>query len=186
MSLRDEDSLCVVVGWTNMEVSNWLSCIRMILFISALEITPCLLFVVYWFSPVQTFFCNPLYCVDHQAPLTVGFSRQECWSGLPFPSPGYLPHPEILPTSPALPGGFFTTEPGGKPIACLYYLEKYKHKHLPRLYTNTRYLLSCHFDLSEQWDSSLGVYLGHSQWKGYSGFLTELYNKTKHSFLTKW
>ena len=114
-----------------MEVSNWLSCIRMILFISALEITPCLLFVVYWFSPVQTFFCNPLYCVDHQAPLTVGFSRQECWSGLPFPSPGYLPHPEILPTSPALPGGFFTTEPGGKPIACLYYLEKYKHKHLP-------------------------------------------------------
>ena len=46
----------------------------------------------------------------------MGFSRQEYWSGLPFPSPGDLPDPGIEPMSPALAGGFFTTEPLGKPI----------------------------------------------------------------------
>ena len=54
----------------------------------------------------------------HQAPVSMGFSRQEHWCGLPFPSPGNLPSPEIRPTSPvspALAGGFFTTEPRGKP-----------------------------------------------------------------------
>ena len=48
----------------------------------------------------------------HQTPLSMGFSRQEYWSGLPFPSPGDLPNPGIEPTSltsPALVGGFFTT-----------------------------------------------------------------------------
>jgi hypothetical protein len=44
----------------------------------------------------------------------MGFSRQEYYSGLPFPSPSYLPNPEVKPTSPALAGGFFTTEPLGK------------------------------------------------------------------------
>ena len=46
----------------------------------------------------------------------MGFSRQEYWSGLPFPSPGdhFLPNWGIKPTSPALAGGFFTTEPPGK------------------------------------------------------------------------
>ena len=42
-----------------------------------------------------------------QAPLSVGFSRPECWSGLPVPPPGDLPDPEIKPASPALAGGFF-------------------------------------------------------------------------------
>jgi len=42
------------------------------------------------------------------------FPRQEYWSGLPFLSPGDLPHPEIKLTSPALAGGFFTAEPLGK------------------------------------------------------------------------
>ena len=50
-----------------------------------------------------------------QAPLSMGFPRQEYWSGLPFPSPGHLPDPGIKPASPALAGGFFTTEPTGKP-----------------------------------------------------------------------
>jgi len=40
----------------------------------------------------------------------MGLSRQEYWSGLPFPSPGDLPNPGIEPMSPALAGGFFTTE----------------------------------------------------------------------------
>ena len=44
------------------------------------------------------------------------FSRQEYWSGLPFPSPEDLPDPVIKPVSPALVGRFFTTEPPGKPI----------------------------------------------------------------------
>ena len=51
----------------------------------------------------------------HQAPLSMGFSRQEYWSGLPFPPPGNLPNPGIKPTSPALAGGCFTTELPGKP-----------------------------------------------------------------------
>ena len=50
--------------------------------------------------------------VDRQVPLSMGFSRQEYWSGLPCLSPGDLPNPRIKPaplTSPALAGGFFTT-----------------------------------------------------------------------------
>ena len=46
----------------------------------------------------------------------MGFSTQEYWSGLPFPSPGDLPNPEIEPVSPALAGRLFTTEPPGKPV----------------------------------------------------------------------
>ena len=52
------------------------------------------------------------WTVAGQAPLSVGFYRQEYWSGLPFPSPGDLPDPEIKLASfvsPALAGGFFTT-----------------------------------------------------------------------------
>ena len=51
----------------------------------------------------------------HQASLSMEFSRQEYWSGLPFPSPAVLPDLGIKPTSPALAGRFFTTEPPGKP-----------------------------------------------------------------------
>ena len=50
----------------------------------------------------------------HQAPLSMGFPRQEYWNGLPFPSPGDLPIPRVKPASPALAGRFFTTEPPGK------------------------------------------------------------------------
>ena len=50
------------------------------------------------------------WAVAHQAPLSMGFFRQEYWSRLPFPSPGDLPNPEIIPTY-ALAGRFFTTEP---------------------------------------------------------------------------
>ena len=49
--------------------------------------------------------------VTFQAPVSMGFPRQEYWSGLPFPSPGDLPDPGIKLASPALAGGFFTTEP---------------------------------------------------------------------------
>ena len=55
-----------------------------------------------------------LLTVAHQAPLSMGFPRQEYWSGLPFPPPGDLPNLGIKPTSfvsPALAGRFFTTMP---------------------------------------------------------------------------
>ena len=64
-------------------------------------------------SHVQLFVT--LWTVAHQAPLSVGFSRQEYWSGLPFPPPEGLPDPGIEPVFPASPA-FFTTEPLGKPI----------------------------------------------------------------------
>ena len=51
---------------------------------------------------------DPMGCT-HQSPLSMGFSRQEYWSGLPFPPPGDFPDAGIEPASPALAGGFFTT-----------------------------------------------------------------------------
>ena len=59
-------------------------------------------------------FIATLCTVAHQATLSMGFPRQESWSGLPFPSPD--PGIKLVsPASPALPGGFLTTEPPGKP-----------------------------------------------------------------------
>ena len=51
-------------------------------------------------------FANP-WTIARQAPLSMGFSGQEYWSGLPFPSPGDFPNPGIKPTSPTLTGRFF-------------------------------------------------------------------------------
>ena len=59
--------------------------------------------------------CGTPRTVARQASLTVGFPRQGYWSGLPCPPPGGLPDPGIELASPALAGGFFTTEPPGKP-----------------------------------------------------------------------
>ena len=63
-------------------------------------------------SRVQLF-ATP-WTVAHQAPLSMGFSRQEYWSGLPFPSQGDLPDPGIEP-KPPVPPGFFTAEAPGEP-----------------------------------------------------------------------
>ena len=63
---------------------------------------------------------RPCGAVVRQAPLSMGFSRQECWSALPFPPPGDLPEPgteTVSLASPALAGRFFTTGPPGKPLA---------------------------------------------------------------------
>ena len=56
------------------------------------------------------------WTVAHQAPPSMGFSREEYCNGLPFSSRGDLPDPGMEPMSPALPGGFFTAEPPGKPL----------------------------------------------------------------------
>ena len=54
-----------------------------------------------------------------QAPLSMGFSRQEYWSGLPFPTPEGLPNPGIKPRSPASQADSLPSEPPGKPIFLL-------------------------------------------------------------------
>ena len=69
------------------------------------------------FSHVQLFMTP--WTVIHQSPLSMGFPRQEYWSGLPFPSLGDLRNPGSKPTflaSPALAGGFFSTEPPSKQL----------------------------------------------------------------------
>ena len=53
--------------------------------------------------------------VPYQAPPSMGFSRQEYWSGLPFPSPGDLPDPGIEPRSPPLQADTLLSKPPGKP-----------------------------------------------------------------------
>ena len=63
------------------------------------------------------------WTVVHQDPLSMGFSRQKYWSGLPFHPPGDLPNPGTEPTcltSPALACRFFTTEPPGKFYKYIY------------------------------------------------------------------
>ena len=55
------------------------------------------------------------WTVAPQAPSSMGFSRQEYWNGLPFPSPGDLPDPGIKPRSPALQADVLLSEPPGKP-----------------------------------------------------------------------
>ena len=62
-----------------------------------------------------TFFATS-WTVASQAPLSMGFPRQEYWSGLSFPSPGDLPNPGIELASPELAGRFFTTELPGKSL----------------------------------------------------------------------
>ena len=80
-------------------------------------------------SHVQLF-ANP-WTVAYQAPLSMGFSREEYWSGLPFPSPGDLPNPGIKPGSPTLWADAFPSEPPGK---------------TPKPYVNLNYLLG-HFSI---------------------------------------
>ena len=87
-------------------------------------------------------FATP-WTVPYQAPLSMGLSRQEYWSGLPFPSPGDLPDPGIEPGSPALQADALTSEPPGRPDFHEMYFNKllnveitssigYYWDHLPR------------------------------------------------------
>ena len=81
-----------------------------------------------------------MWTVVHQAPLSMGFSRQEYWSGLPCPSPGYLPNPGVEPASfmsPALAGGFFTTSTSlGSPL--IYQILEYSvPRYLSKIHVHT-------------------------------------------------
>ena len=77
-------------------------------------------------SVMSDSFATP-WTVPCRDPLSMGFPRQEYWRGLPFPSPGHLPGPGSEPVSPALAGGFFTTEPAGKPGLTESVLKKRLH-----------------------------------------------------------
>ena len=86
----------------------------------------------HWGSPVHMYICiqleycglvaksyptlSPHWTVASPAHPSMVFSRQEHWSGFPFPFLRNLPNPEIKPTFPVLAGRFFTTEPPGKPL----------------------------------------------------------------------
>ena len=74
-------------------------------------------------APWESFSCSVMsdsfatpWIVAHQALLFMGFSRQEYWNGLPFPSPGYVPDPGIEPGSPSLQADSLPSEPPGKPL----------------------------------------------------------------------
>ena len=84
----------------NSKYSEWLPCV-ILLYVCKLISQSCPSFATPWTAA-------------RQAPLSMGSSRQEYWSGLPFPSPGDLPNPRIESKSPALAGEFFTTEAPGK------------------------------------------------------------------------
>ena len=85
-------------------------------------------------------FCYPMDC-NPQGSAIHGIPRQEYWSWLPFPSPRDLPNPGIKPRSPALIGGFLTTEPPGKPMymcVCVYiYVYIYIIYHILIQFNNT-------------------------------------------------
>ena len=67
-------------------------------------------------------FATP-WTIAYQTPPSMGFSRQEYWSGLPFPPPGDLPNPGIEPRSLALKADAVTSEPQGSPnIKCILFL----------------------------------------------------------------
>ena len=70
------------------------------------------------------------WTVAYQAPLSVGFSRQEYWSGLPFPSPGDLPYPGIEPRLPTLQADALTSEPPGKlSVSVVIHKESFHYVH---------------------------------------------------------
>ena len=70
--------------------------------------------------------------VGYQAPLFLGFSRQEYWNGLPFPSPEDLPNPGIEPGSPTLQADALPSELPGKPLIKLKEEEKGERKKSPK------------------------------------------------------
>ena len=84
----------------------------------------CICFIVRYFSCVQLFATPQM--VAYQALPSMGFSRQEYWSGLPFPSPADLPKPGIKPRSPALQTDALSSEPPGKPFLYFSYVKSSK------------------------------------------------------------
>ena len=89
----------------------------------------CTNYVLYLFAQFHVGLFVTSRIVAHQAPLSVGFSRQKYWSGLPCPPPGDLPNPGIEPRSPVLQVDSSLSEPPGKPkntgVGNLFLLQGY-------------------------------------------------------------
>ena len=111
-----------------------------------------------------------LWTVACQTPLTIGFSRQECWSGLPFPSPGDLSDPGIKPESPSLQADSLPSESPGK------FVLKIHHQALPssktlekRLKTNESkqepLIAEDEVERKLWWAMNLAVCIVNSKWK---------------------
>ena len=115
--------------------------------------------------------CDP-WTVAHQAPPSMGFSGQEYWSGLPFPSPGDLPDPGVEPRSPTLQANALTSAPPGKPVFLKMSVEK-KKKYTALLYSavswsswenvaNVSFVISilalCHCDYHSPWPRECLMY----------------------------
>ena len=92
---------------------KWLKCV-----IFTKKYYPTTYWVTMSCSVATGFFVSP-WIVASQAPQSVEFSRQEYWSGLPFPPPRDLPHPGIEPGSTCIAGRFSLSEPPGK-LLCVY------------------------------------------------------------------
>ena len=95
-------------------------CMLYTLSFRALGILIMILSLLFSHSVMFNSFVTP-WTVAHQASLSIGFLREEYWSGLPISSPGDLPDPGIEPRSPALAAIFFTTESPGKPELLLFF-----------------------------------------------------------------
>ena len=102
------------LGWTSSHTHS----VFLFLFFSVIKVKVKSLSHVWLFATPWTVAC--------QAPLSMGFSRQEYWSRLPFPSPGNLSNPGIEPRSSALQADTLTSEPPGKPKSSSNYLKKGK------------------------------------------------------------
>ena len=106
-------------------------------------------------SRVQLF-ATP-WTVAYQAPPSMGFSRQEYWSGLPFPSPGDLPDPGIKPGSPAFQADALPSEPPGNQDKPRYLIKKQRYHFADKdLCSQSYYFSSSHvqiweFDHKEGW-----------------------------------
>ena len=104
----------------------------------------------------------PPWTVAYQAPLSMEFSRQEYWSGLPYPTPGDLPNPGIEPesfVSPALAGRIFTLQLPGKPQDNLYL-----HGNLCLIAWRDRSAHSGCLDRARLWPTGRGGVWGSTLW----------------------
>ena len=102
------------------------------------------------------FFANP-WTSARQAPLSMGFSRQDYWSGLPCPPPGDLLHPGMVLKSPALAGMFFTIG------ATWEALQNLTHENIYTQLTNTKYFFWIH-DLNFQQDVPRYLKISRPKW----------------------
>ena len=107
------ENVCVIVSFSHFIQSTWvLEKYKYVFLLISMWVCAC----SSCFSCAQLFVS--LWTAAHLAPLSMGVSRQDYWSGMPCPSAGDLPDPGSEPRSPASPalaGGFFTIEPPGKP-----------------------------------------------------------------------